>query len=114
MTDEELEEFIKDVAKTTNRILDDLFGDANPLKSLKKDDEMSKEELEKIRELAKTERRCYDEEELAQRKADFDTMAKVVENYMHKWCNPFHVIVADSTGIQMYEGEVAKEFKVLD
>ena len=113
MTNEEFEEFIKDVAKTTSKILDSIYGDANPLK-IEKDDTMSEKELEELKELSKTEKPCYTDEEWEQRKADFDTMAKVVENYMHKWCNPFHVIVADSTGIQMYEGEVAKEFEVLD
>lgn len=47
-------------------------------------------------------------------KEDFDEMAKVVEEFMQKYCNPHTTIIAKLDGIEWTQGEVAKPFEVLD
>lgn len=47
-------------------------------------------------------------------KEDFDEMAKVVEEFMQKYCNPMSSIIATLDGIDFMQSEVAKGFTIVD
>ena len=54
------------------------------------------------------------EQDILQRKEDFEQLAQIAENFINKWGTPHSVVIIHQGGIQLYDGEMAMPLKIPD